>query len=250
MAKPSALEGEAAPIGSMGSLYTEKDKPLDAIVKAGMDKPQYGGSGFGSSGSIAVEKEKVGHGIVKEGLDRPQYGGAGFAASGSIAVEKEKVSHGIIRGDAKIKEGPADASSDGIAEQIKQKQDAKYNSSRADRVKAWLEEVLGERFEEPTLQEALKSGIRICKALNKVYPDSVRTINDSKVAFKQIENIGNYLKAYKNLGFNKSLAFETPNLYEGTNMTQVVDNLHQLALAGGRKGVGSYKEEEAAPVAQ
>jgi len=244
MAKPSALDGEAAPIGSMGSVYTEKDKPLDQIVKAGMDKPQYGGAGFGASGSIAVEKEKVGHGIVKEGLDRPQYGGAGFAASGSIAVEKEKVSHGIIRGDQKIKEGPADASSDGMAEQIKQKQDAKYNSPRADRVKAWLESILGESFEEPTLQEALKSGVRLCKALNKVYPDSVRTINDSKIAFKQIENIGNYVKAYKNLGFNKSLAFETANLFEGTNMTQVVDNLHGLALAGGRKGVGVYKEEE------
>jgi hypothetical protein len=248
MAKPSGLaEDQVAPIGVMGSLKTEKEAKLDQIVKAGMDRPQYGGSGFASVGSIAVEKEKS-HGIVKEGVDRPQYGGSGFGSSGSIAVEKEKVSHGIIRGDAKIKEGPPDASSDEIKEAIKQKQAAKLDQSRADRVKAWLETVLGEQFEEPTLQEALKSGVRICKALNKVYPGSIRQINEQKVAFPQRENIGNYVKACKILGFNKSLLFETNDLFEGTNMTQVVDNLNQLALHGARKGVQAY-EDDAVPQA-
>lgn len=245
MAVPSAVAEGAAPIGSMGSLYNEKEKRLDAIVKEGMDKPQYGGSGFASVGSIAVEKEKTGHGIVKEGLDRPQYGGSGFASSGSIAIEKEKVSHGIIRGDAKIKEGPADASSDAIKEGIKQKQEAKFSSERAGKVQAWLEAVLDEKFSEENLQLALKSGVRIARALNKVYPQSIRVINDkpNAAAFLQIENIGNYVKACKNLGFNKSLLFETNDLYEGNNMTQVVNNLHQLALAGARKGVGSYVDD-------
>jgi hypothetical protein len=249
MAKPSGLaEDQVAPIGVMGSLQTEKEAKLDQIVKAGMDKPQYGGSGFGSSGSIAVEKEKTSHGIIKEGVDRPQYGGSGFGSSGSIAVEKEKVSHGIIRGDAKIKEGPPDASSDEIKEQIKQKQAAKLDNNRATKVQTWLETVLEEKFEEPTLKEALKNGVRICKALNKVYPASIRTINEQKLAFPQRENIGNYVKACKILGFNKSLLFETNDLFEGTNMTQVVDNLHQLALHGARKGVGSY-EDDAPPAA-
>jgi len=230
----------------MGSLKTEKEERLDNIVKAGMDKPQYGGSGFGASGSIAVDKEKVGHGIVKEGLDRPQYGGAGFGASGSIAVEKERIGHGIVRGDAKIKEGPADASSDSVGEHIKARQGARFDEPRANKVRAWLEAVLEEKFEEASLEEALKSGVRICKALNKVYPNTVRTINEGKIAFKQIENIGNYIKGCKNLGFNKSLLFETSDLYEGRNMTQVVDNLAQLATSGSRKGVGSY-EADAAP---
>jgi len=248
MAKPSGLaEDQVAPIGVMGSLKTEKESKLDQIVKAGMDKPQYGGSGFGASGSIAVEKE-ISHGIVKEGVDRPQYGGSGFGSSGSIAVEKERVSHGIIRGDQKIKEGPPDASSDGIQELIKIKQGAKLDQGRAAKVKVWLEAVLEEKFEEPTLQESLKNGVRICKALNKVYPASVRQINDKKLDFPQRENIGNYVKACKNLGFNKSLCFETNDLFEGANMTQVVDNLHQLALAGARKGIGSY-EDDAPPAA-
>jgi len=107
---------------------------------------------------------------------------------------------------------------------------------------------LEEKFEEPTLQESLKNGVRICKALNKVYPASVRQINDKKLDFPQRENIGNYVKACKNLGFNKSLCFETNDLFEGANMTQVVDNLHQLALAGARKGIGSY-EDDAPPAA-
>jgi hypothetical protein len=249
MAKPSGLaEDQVAPIGVMGSLKTDKEKKLDQIVKEGMDKPQYGGSGFGSSGSIAVEKEKTSHGIVKEGVDRPLYGGSGFGSSGSIAVEKERVSHGIIRGDQRIKEGPPDASSDEIKEQIKQKQAAKLDQSREARVRLWLETVLEEKFEEPTLQEALKNGIRICKALNKVYPGSIRQINEQKLAFPQRENIGNYVKACKILGFNKSLLFETNDLFEGTNMTQVVDNLHQLALHGARKNVLPY-EDDAPPAA-
>jgi hypothetical protein len=249
MAKPSGLaEDQVAPIGVMGSLKTDKEKKLDQIVKEGMDKPQYGGSGFGSSGSIAVEKEKTSHGIVKEGVDRPLYGGSGFGSSGSIAVEKERVSHGIIRGDQRIKEGPPDASSDEIKEQIKQKQAAKLDQSREARVRLWLETVLEEKFEEPTLQEALKNGIRICKALNKVYPGSIRQINEQKLAFPQRENIGNYVKACKILGFNKSLLFETNDLFEGTNMTQVVDNLHQLALHGARKNVLAY-EDDAPPAA-
>jgi len=222
------------------ALSPDKEAKLDGIVKAGMDRPQYGGAGFGAQGSIAVAKDPIGHGIVKEGLDRPQYGGAGFAAQGSIAVEKERVSHGIIRGDAKINDGPIDAGSDAIHDHIRARQVAQFDPAKESKARAWLESILEEgKFQEDNLQDALKSGERLCKALNKVYPNSVRNINASKTAFKQIENIGNYVKAWKNLGLNKSLAFDTADLYEGRNMTLVVDNIHELATVGVRKGLGS-----------
>jgi len=221
------------------ALDPDKEVKLDGIVKAGMDRPQYGGAGFGAAGSIAVAKDPISHGIVHDGLDRPQYGGAGFAATGSIAVEKERVSHGIIRGDAKVNDGPIDAGSDGIHAHIAQRQAASFDPAKESKARAWLESVLDEKIDEPSFQEALKSGERLCKALNRVYPNSVRNINASKTAFKQIENIGNYVKSWKILGLNKSLAFETSDLYEGRNMTIVVDNVYELATVGARKGIGA-----------
>jgi len=232
------LPSAGQPIGSMGSVYVPQEKVGHGIVHEGLDKPQYGGSGFASMGSIAVEKEKVSHGIVHEGLDKPQYGGSGFASMGSIAVEKEKVSHGIIRGDQPVNNGPIDSSSDAMGAEIKARNEAKLDPKRVEKVRAWLSSVAGEDIGED-LQAALKSGVILCKTLNAVYPKSVAKINDSKVAFMQIENIGNYLKACGILGFNKSLIFETADLFENRNFTIVIDNLYELGKIGTRKSIGT-----------
>jgi len=223
--------------GSSGSIAVEMDPIGHGIVKSGQ-APQYGGAGFGASGSIAVAMDPIGHGIVKSG-DKPQYGGPGFASMGSLPVDHQKPQHGIIRGDARVKEGPADAGSDQIADQIAARQAAHLDPERERKARAWIEAVLETKFEEATLAEALKSGVRLCQALNKVYPGSVRKINDSKIAYMQIENIGNYIKACQTLGFNKSLLFETADLFESKNLTIVVDNLYELARMGSRKGLSS-----------
>jgi len=219
-----------AGFGASGSIAVEKDAIGHGIVKAG-DKPQYGGAGFGASGSIAVAQDGVGHGIVK-GVDKPQYGGAGFAASGSLPVDHARPQHGIIRADAKVHDGPADASSDEIKAGIAARQAAHFDPERERKARAWLERLLGVSFPEEKLVEVLKSGVHLCHALNKVYPNSVRSINSSAIAFKQRENIGNYVKAWGTLGLNKSLAFETEDLFEGRNMTIVVDNVYELARVG------------------
>jgi len=232
---------QGAGFGASGSIAVEMDPIGHGIVKAG-DKPQYGGAGFGASGSIAVEMDPIGHGIVKS-ADKPQYGGPGFGSMGSLPVDHAKPGHGIIRGGAVAKEGPADAGSDEIGAHIAARQAAGFNPERERKGREWLEAVLETKFEEPTLAEALKSGVRLCQALNKVYPDAVRHINDSKVAFKQIENIGNYLKACRTLGINKSLIFETADLFESRNLTIVIDNVYELARLGSNKGVGRLEAE-------
>jgi len=103
-----------------------------------------------------------------------------------LPVDHAKPGHGIIRGDAKIKEGPADHGSDEIAAGIAARQAAHLDPERERKARAWLEHVLEAKLEEPSLIEALKSGVVLCKAMNKVFPGSVKTINDSKIAFKQI----------------------------------------------------------------
>jgi len=219
---------------STGSIQVEKEKTGHGIVKS-EDKAQHGGSGFASTGSIQVEKEKTGHGIVKS-EDKAQHQGSGFATIGSIQVEKELVTHGIIAPGTKIKEGPADASSDTVHEHIQKRIETKLDRNREQKAKAWLEELLGEKFEEETFQDALKTGVRLCQALNKVYPQSVPKINPATgPVFNQRENIGNYVKACGRLGFNKSNLFETLDLYEGQNLTKVIENVYELAHFGSRK---------------
>lgn len=154
---------------------------------------------------------------------------------GSLQTEKELVTHGIIAPGTKIKEGPTDAFSDTVHEHIQKRIETKFDKPREQKARAWLEELLGEKFEEETFQDALKSGIRLCNALNKVYPQSVPKVNLTGPVFVQRENIGNYVKACGRLGFNKSNLFETTDLYDGKNLTKVVENVYELAHFGSRK---------------
>jgi len=180
------------------------------------------------------KKKKTSHGIVRS-EEKAQHQGAGFATMGSLQTEKELVTHGIIAPGTKIKEGPADASSDTVNEHIQKRLETKYDPAREQKARAWLEALLGEKFEEENFQEALKSGVRLCSALNKVYPQSVPKIATTGPVFVQRENIGNYVKACGRLGFNKSNLFETTDLYDGKNLTKVVENVYELAHFGSRK---------------
>jgi len=218
---------------STGSNFIEKEPTAHGIVRS-QEKAQYGGSGFASTGSIATEKEKTSHGIVRS-EEKAQYQGAGFATMGSIPTEKEATGHGIIAAGTKIKEGPADAGTDAMAAHFEARKEAKLDKSREAKVKAWLEGALGETFTEESLQESLKNGERLCKALNLVYPATIPKISTSAVVFSQRENVSNYVKGCGRLGFNKSNLFEVADLFDNKNMTKVIENLYELAHFGSRK---------------
>jgi len=226
-------EHQGSGFAASASIHVEKEKTGHGIVKS-EEKAQHGGSGFASTGAIHVEKSKTAHGIVMS-EEKAQHQGAGFATMGSLQTEKELVTHGIIAPGTKIKEGPADFSSDAQFEQIQKRLETKLDKNREEKARAWLEELLGEKFEEETFQDALKSGVRLCNALNKVYPQSVPKVATSGPVFVQRENIGNYVKACGRLGFNKSNLFETTDLYDGKNLTKVIENVFELAHFGSRK---------------
>jgi len=224
---------QGAGFATMGSVAVEKEKTGHGIVMS-EEKAQHQGAGFATMGSISTEKQKTAHGIVMS-EERAQHQGAGFATMGSLATEKEAVGHGIIAPGAKIKEGPPDVSSDAMQESIKVRQETKYDSVRAEKAKKWLEAVLSETFSEENLQEALKNGVRLCNALNAVYPGSIPKINTKDTVYMQRENLDKYVKACGRLGFNKSNLFDVPDLYDGKNMTKVVENIYELAHFGSRK---------------
>ena len=46
-------------------------------------------------------------------------------------------------------------------------------------------------------QGGLKSGVILCNLINKLKPGTIKTINSSALAFKQLENIGQFLDSLK-----------------------------------------------------
>ena len=52
--------------------------------------------------------------------------------------------------------------------------------------------------------------------------------NTSKMAFKQMENIGKFLDASEKYGVQRLDLFQTVDLYEGQNMPQVINGIHAL----------------------
>lgn len=124
----------------------------------------------------------------------------------------------------------------GLTAELKDKQSGKYDPKLEKEAREWLQAVVGEPFPAGSFHEALKDGVYLCKAINKLAPGSVPKINQSKMAFKMMENIGNFLDACSLYTLQKSDLFQTVDLYEAANMNQVVNTIHALGRKARAKG--------------
>jgi len=66
------------------------------------------------------------------------------------------------------------------------------------------------------------------RLVNKIKPNTVTSIYDGPIAYKQMQNIEKYLTACSELGLAGS-KFETNDLYNEKNLTLVLNNIHALA---------------------
>lgn len=130
---------------------------------------------------------------------------------------------------------------------------SKFDETKAQEAINWIEEIIGEPTgsdggSQEGFQEGLKDGIKLLKSvcccdlhnklcytlyslMNIIRGNAGKTaykINTSKMAFKQMENIGNFLTGCEEFGMVKTDLFQTVSLYEGTNIPQVVDTIHAL----------------------
>jgi len=115
----------------------------------------------------------------------------------------------------------------GIDKELKAKQDSKYDAKLESEVRRWIEGVTGDRLGSD-LGDALHNGVTLCKLINAIKPGSVRTINSGNLAFKQMENIGNFLSGCESIGMKRHDLFQTVDLYEKKNMVQVVSALSSV----------------------
>ena len=122
----------------------------------------------------------------------------------------------------------------GLDKELAEKAAAKYDHALEAEVRAWIEAVTGERMGSGSFQQELKSGAVLCTLVNAIKPGVCKKPSSSGMAFKQMENIGNYLAAATELGVPQISSFQTVSLYEGKDMGAVLINLRALGSAAQR----------------
>jgi len=134
------------------------------------------------------------------------------------------------------------AEKSGLSRDIQKKLEAKYNLDQEVQCRAWIEEVLGESLSDQEVgmhnfQHCLKDGQVLCKLLNTLNGEPlVKKINTQKMAFKQMENIEQFIKGCKTFGLKDGDIFQTADLYECQNMSQVLLALFAVGTVSQKNG--------------
>ena len=96
----------------------------------------------------------------------------------------------------------------------------------------WIETIIGEKFPAGVAYEDhIKDGIILCKLINKLAPGSVAKINESGGQFKMMENINNFQKAIQAYGVAEIDVFQTVDLWEKKDISQVTNTIFALGRA-------------------
>jgi len=127
----------------------------------------------------------------------------------------------------------------GLDAELQDKMARKFDPEKAAQAQDWLETLVGEQFNEASMQEALKSGERLCAALNKIKLGLITSYaKGSTQPYKHMENIALYLQGCKQLGLSETDLFVSQDLYANANMVMVVDNI--FAVAGVAQRLPGY----------
>lgn len=96
----------------------------------------------------------------------------------------------------------------------------------------WIETVLEFKFPAgETYEETLKDGQVLCRLINKLKPGSVAKINESGGQFKMMENLNNFQKALKEYGVADVDVFQTVDLWEKKDISNVTNTIFALGRA-------------------
>jgi len=137
----------------------------------------------------------------------------------------------------------------GLTAEVKATMDAKYRPDLAMEAMNWIvshvpeSEVAGLSGSEE-VHIKLKDGTILCNLMNALEAGAVRSINSSKMAFKQMENIGKFLDAVEKYGVAKNDLFQTVDLYENTNMSAVINTIQALGRKASGKGLQGIGPKE------
>lgn len=130
----------------------------------------------------------------------------------------------------------------GLSREVQQKIEKQYDGDLEQILIQWITTQCRKDVGRPqpgreNFQNWLKDGTVLCELINSLYPEGqapVKKIQASTMAFKQMEQISQFLQAAERYGINTTDIFQTVDLWEGKNMACVqrtLMNLGGLAVA-------------------
>ncbi|GMR51614.1 hypothetical protein PMAYCL1PPCAC_21809, partial [Pristionchus mayeri] len=136
------------------------------------------------------------------------------------------------------------ATKSGFAREAQDKIHGKYDPALAAQLLSWVGRVTGSPIDHTGdagyLCQVLRDGQILCKLANALEPGSVKKVNTSAMAFKQMENISFFL-AFAEKHIAKCELFQTVDLYEAQDPNAIVTCLGALARKAdkfGKSGLG------------
>ncbi|VDD76480.1 unnamed protein product [Mesocestoides corti] len=127
---------------------------------------------------------------------------------------------------------------------------SRYDPEAEREVIQWISQIVGESVPsgQQNVQKCLKDGKILVRLINAVYertpqlPEAAQYVrlplkpNTMSAPFKQMENIQIFMDAAEAYGVPKTSLFQTVDLYEGRNMSQVINTIMQLGTECQRNG--------------
>uniref|UniRef100_A0A8C1FGZ8 Transgelin n=2 Tax=Cyprinus carpio TaxID=7962 RepID=A0A8C1FGZ8_CYPCA len=136
----------------------------------------------------------------------------------------------------------------GLSREVQSKIDKKYDPELEERLVQWIIAQCGDSVGKPQpgkqgFQQWLKDGCILCELINSLCKDSklVKKIQSSTMAFKQMEQISQFLGAAERYGVTKSDMFQTVDLWEGKDLAAVQMTLLSLGSLAVTKDDGCYR---------
>ncbi|CAB3978108.1 myophilin-like [Paramuricea clavata] len=135
----------------------------------------------------------------------------------------------------------------GMTAELQKKKDAKFDPALEREALDFVQSKTGISC-SGGVHECLKDGVILCKLANALKPGSIKKVNESKMAFKMMENIGNFLAVAESLGVAKNDLFQTVDLYEAQNIPQVINGILAIKrkVTGGEstRNVRNFTDEQ------
>ena len=124
----------------------------------------------------------------------------------------------------------------GLDADLKARESTKRDAGLEGQAIAFLEALTGAEISD--MLEDLKDGVILCNAINAISPKAVKRVNKSKMPFKQMENVSNFIKACRKLGVPEYALFTTPDLYDGKSVVNVTNGI--VALGSKAQSLPGY----------
>jgi len=142
------------------------------------------------------------------------------------------------------------ATKSGFAAEAQSKILGKYDAENGAQVLEWIAHITEQPIDTDgdyqNFCSVLKDGTLLCNLANALQPGSIKKINTSAMAFKQMENIQNFLQFVENVaGVPKHESFNTVDLYEGQDPNSVLICLASLARKADKFGKPTLGPREA-----